>query len=127
MENQIPTQSQFTANEPLIAQDYLRSEKDLSEEQPKQTDSQKLLKIGIVIGGVIILLLLMTLIFYNPGQQPTDEQPEDPELVEQLSPEVSLLQSRVRNLRTQLEQADPVRSDLPFPPVDVQLRLDDKR
>jgi hypothetical protein len=134
MTNQdLPNQSQFSAQESMIAersQHSLEETAQPSEEETNQSNAAKRrqqLIIGVVALLALIILGLALLVWMSSGASPKESNLDDTNLVQTLPPEAGPLQVRVNNLKTQLMQADPAKNDLALPPLDMDLRLDPKQ
>jgi hypothetical protein len=71
---------------------------------------------------VLLLVLLVLAALFSPRNTmvPTDTNEVVTDTPKQLSP----LEQKVQNLKSELNQADPTRGQEPFPPVDLDIRLD---
>lgn len=80
--------------------------------------------IGVVL-LVVFLLLLVLIRMALPGTQPapTDDQSQ----IDQLNGEIDPLLNEIYLLDEQLQASDPAVDSVPFPPVDLTIRLDPKK
>ncbi len=71
--------------------------------------------LGCLIGGIWL--------WYSTRQTPLMTSPEPTLLPSTVPTAVSPLQSRLEEVKADLEIADPTRRDFSFPPVDLELQL----
>ena len=119
-------QTQFVAESPLM--DNIDPEEtlvdDLSVEEQKQLQLKKVKK--IVIGSAVFLFILLIIFIVARSRSVR----EDEEIVE--NDEIKLTEivvgpfnQRLLELENELEIADPNQEDLPFPPINSEITLDE--
>ncbi|MBT3249312.1 MAG: hypothetical protein HN846_00245 [Candidatus Pacebacteria bacterium] len=119
-------QTQFVAESPLM--DNIDPEEtlvdDLSVEEQKQLQQKKVKK--IVIGSAVFLFILLIIFIVARSRSVR----EDEEIVE--NDEIKLTEivvgpfnQRLLELENELEIADPNQEDLPFPPINSEITLDE--
>lgn len=115
-------QTHFAYEEPLFEQPPTVPS-DEPVKPPVPWYKKKLVLVGI-IGGVLFLLLLLLILM-----QPRRQEPEDSKATPTPSPVANFgpLEARVIELQQELEAADPAKQDLPFPPVNMEMRIPDER
>jgi len=120
-------QTQFASQEPVM-EDAVSYQEPVSEEiQAAQSKKKKnkLIVIGIIgfILIVVFVLLLVLISALSPTQQVTTDQLDD--VIETPQGELDPLLEEVYLLSDDLENADPSLDTIPFPPVDMELRLEE--
>lgn len=79
--------------------------------------------LGIAILAVVLILVALFALWRSRQRPETKPAVNlDPETKQQL---VGPFTKRLRELQQDLEKADPSQEDLPFPPVDLELSLED--
>lgn len=143
MPDQPLNQTEFAANEPLFEQRQQVEPKPDKNNSASTIDDQvspgsshkksflkklwpeKLWKKMAVVGGaVFILLLVITLvlaIFNRPGTGGPILQTEKEKIDEQAI--ITPFKQRLNEIQGELEQSDPAQEELPFPPVNMEIRL----
>lgn len=123
-QNNIPlNQTQFSFEEPIFEDPTIyQEEKPVVEEVPKKSRKKLYLIIGIGAFALLLILILFILIRMRGGTQEDDPLRRDPVAPEDLGP----LEQRIEESRQLLEDADPTKQDLSYPPINFSLRLDPK-
>jgi hypothetical protein len=75
--------------------------------------------LAVVLAIVIVAALIIAVRNRQPDQSATDTT-ATPSIVRQLTP----LEQRLEDARQLLREANPTTLDLPFPPIDMKLRID---
>lgn len=92
-------------------------------EGPSKKSNKKLMLIIGFVGFLILILGLVVIFSLSKGEQ--TEQLQEEELIEQKTT-TNPFQERITRAREELEDADPTKQDLSYPPIDMELRLDPK-
>lgn len=124
-EEQVPiNQTQFSFEEPIFEDTAVYAEeKPVEDAAPKPKKSKKIVVIAIV-GGIVLILGLLILIIVSMRNGVEEIVETEPEVI--VPQELSPLQKRIEDARELLELADPSKQDLAFPPVNMEIRLDQK-
>lgn len=122
-ENYNQNQTQFSVDEPIL-------EKPLDpvvEETPQQQQKKPIPKyVYIVIGAAVFIITILILAILNrPGDQPQEDDPVVP--TPTMSPELSPIEQKLNVAVQKLEDANPTTERYPFPPIDTELRIDDRK
>ncbi len=114
-------QTEFSSQQPILDRDY----EPVFDEKPKESRPwyKQTLIIAVIAGGFLILILLV-LLMMPVKQDKTTEQPDEQLPIGEVDQSDPMVQ-RLNRLRTDLNNADPTKSDLVFPLVDMKLKLDD--
>lgn len=118
MNQDSPNQTEFATHDSW--QDQVVVEPvDPVEEPPKR----KIPTLGLILGGGIFLLVLLIVlaVVLRPRMNPNDDGVENEDTIPQA--ELTGLQLQVASLSAELNSADPVKSEFPFPPVRMDLSL----
>ena len=122
-------QTQFS-NQAPVYQDQSPTPVQPQTSEPQQVApprKKNLLLIAGVIGAVILVLAgVLLMIMSKPKKEEPLAEIVPEEMVEE-QVELSPLEQRIKEARTDLESADPTQSSLAFPPVDSNIRLIDKK
>lgn len=121
-QEQTTNQTQFFSEEIL----YEKPGEFLPDESSKKIVKKPFLKtlLGKIIlgfGAFLVLILVFVLFTLN---KPKEQEKEIEEKQTEQKGEETHLQIKLDNLQEQLEEADPTRKELPFPPVNLDIRLD---
>ena len=123
MKNQ-PTllnQTSFSEEEPLLEKPADYDEKLANRKKFFKTKQEKLLKILIFLFSFfLILIIALYFVFKKPKPVEIEKPTEKVEQVQSLDP----LRKRIKVLSEDLNEADPTKQELPFPPVDLKIRID---
>jgi len=119
-------QTSFGLEKPLFEEPPFFAKPALSvneaeEPKPKNTRQKWLIIGGITIVALLALLLGVLMLFRTPGTGLSDTFNFNP-IIENSPP--SEMQLRVKSLQEELTEADPAKRDYPFPPIDMDIRLD---
>jgi hypothetical protein len=120
-ENYNQNQTQFSIEEPIL--ETPQPEIDPTAVQPKKKTKPI---VYIIIGVVVLLITIIILAALNRPEEVVEEltiEEPTPTLVQELSPIEKKLQVAV----DKLEKANPTTEQYPFPPVDMELRIDDAK
>lgn len=115
-------QTQFTADEPLLEQP-IQPVVTPTDPAPIKKSPPKWLVPAIVGVGVITLLIILIALRSRSEINLPPESVVQPPPARELSP----LELRLEEIRLQLRAANPTLQELPFPPLDMQLKIDDAR
>lgn len=118
-------QTVFASQEPIyqdVAMPELPGEKKMAE--PKKTPPRFIVIVLCAVGAIMTLLVLLLLLVPRSPMnilktQASPSPSPQAELTEQ--------QQRVKELSDELKAADPKKLDLPFPPVLINIGLNDER
>lgn len=125
MQNLDSNQTQFSEITPVFESGATTSVQKPTVEEvlPKKKTNLPLL-VGI-FGLVLFFVFLMTLILIQSQKSanPTDDN-NDGSLVDQNNGQNDPLLEEIYDLDDQLQSSDPTIDEIPFPPVDMTLRLD---
>ncbi len=115
-------QTHFGAEEPLF-EPVWQPQPVVTEVAPTSPKNRKKL---FLIGGVavvIVLVLLTSLMALSDRSGPllTETESTPPPSSQTLSP----LDTKIKDLKTELKAADPSEQELPFPPVQMTIFLDE--
>jgi len=117
-------QTNFAFEEPIFSDTNVElpvEEKLVEPVDPKNTKKKKII-IGVTVFFVFLLILIvMVKLKKKPKIETAPEEPA--KVMKDLSP----LEERIENVRLELDAADPANQDLTFPPVNMKLRLDEKK
>lgn len=125
-------QTKFSYEKPFF-EEVAQVPGDLSETQvpPAQTGIKAWVRAHLLLSTVLITLLIVVLV---GGMAALLLQPRSKELQPQNSgtvttPPVPLspLEQKILDIRTELDSADPTRGQEPFPPIDMDIRLDESQ
>ncbi|OGJ37831.1 MAG: hypothetical protein A2383_01955 [Candidatus Pacebacteria bacterium RIFOXYB1_FULL_39_46] len=117
-------QTQFIVEEPLLEKPVVVQPPPEQKEEIKPSRFSKWK--WLLVGGVATLLIIALIIVLRLS--PTMDDPEEEETSSNGIPSVlSPLEQRLEIAKQNLEQANPTTQDLPFPPLDLKLRIDDAR
>ncbi len=122
----MPDQTQFITESPLYAEAEVAdvSEKFLSEQELKQRQQKKIKR--IVIGMAIFLFVAVSIFILIKSrsriEKEEDSKAEEIELDEVI---VGPFNQRLLELEKELELADPNQEELPFPPIDFEISLEE--
>lgn len=116
-------QTAFSAEQPALQDPELtfdQMEKQANKLKKKPIYKQK--KFIVVIPLIFIVLVIVLLLLLPKKPEP----PEEEELVLPPSQEQTsnYMVERIRRLQAELKEADPTKTDILFPPVDMKLELD---
>lgn len=114
-------QTQFTVEQPILQPQVLVA---TPEEPPTSPSSRR--RWVLAVGGIGVLLLV-GIIWFALSAKPSAPVNEDIPLPQGVVRELSPLERRLEETKDQLRQANPTTQDLPFPPVDAELRIDSAR
>ncbi len=117
-------QTEFTFEEPLFqkrgGEASAASPMSAAAVPPKQ--KQTLFLIAALVVGVMLLLIGLLVIVAPTPTQPQRQQQASP--AASLDPVANPLRQRLNALDDQLDQADPARPPLTFPPVEMVIELE---
>lgn len=118
-------QTQFASQEPVMEGLASYQEPASEQEQPKQKKkSNKLVLVG-VIGFILIIVFILLLILIRTLSTPRKTTTDgNGQVIDYNQGEIDPLLEEVYLLSEELENADPSIDTIPFPPVNMELRLD---
>jgi hypothetical protein len=118
-------QTQFAAEEPLFEQP-VKIEAPQPTEAPKvEPSSKKSTKRIAIVGGLLFFILLIIILLAAALRKPSAPTEEEAEFTSEEEQRImGPFSQRISELENQLELADPSQEDLPFPPVDMEIKLD---
>ena len=80
----------------------------------------------MIVGGLafifLVLVLVIASIIGNSNKKPIDQAQEQPPVQQQSSDDP--LQQELNQLKSELEQADPSKRELPFPQIELEINLE---
>lgn len=117
-------QTRFSVEEPIFTD--FNVEMPVDESQQEQNKKPNKRKKILIIGGVVFFLVIILLLVLTRGKSPVQIpifEPEETPTVVSDDPFVV----RIENAKLDLEIADPANQDLTFPPVDMDIRIDEKK
>ena len=119
-------QTQFAVQEPFfedIDQDQLATSRIIDPQvEVKAKKRRRLLIIGGSVAAIMILLIIFLVALVNNSRPGGITQPEPTSDSSQTSGDNYFL-PQIKEIRAELQAADPVANDVPFPPVDLNLSL----
>lgn len=119
-ESVLTNQTQFSYEEPYRETPTAHQSDDEVVKKP----TSKLGKLLMIVGG-IFAVLLMALVLLGRRPAVTQQSPfQQPVIVTPAPQETNPLADRVERLEKELQDADPVKQTLLFPPVELNIRLD---
>jgi hypothetical protein len=122
----IGDQTRFYSQEPIQEHVAFPDDPHPEPKKPILSPRRKKILIGVgialavVVGSIIFALILMR-------AKPAAEAPDSGVIPVVTDPNLSPLQTRVVELRSELEAADPSTDELPLPPLNLNLRLEAKQ
>lgn len=120
----IINQTQFSGEEPLLTKPIKEESDPLKEKTPSFLQT-KIGKIALIGGGIFVIILFLIIFFVMNKKDAPPIVIEDA-VVQESTKELSPLQEKVNLLQEQLEEADPTKQALSFPPVDLDLAITEK-
>ena len=122
----MPDQTQFMTESPLleeVAVDVV-AEPVLSAPELKRLQQQKLKKILILVAASLFIALGILALIKLRAKNTQEEtlEAEETELTEVV---VGSFNQRLSELENELELADPNQEELPFPPIDAEISLEE--
>ncbi len=118
-------QTQFAAEEPLFEKP-VKIEAPKPVEDPKvELPSKKSMKRAFITGGLLFFILMMVVLLGVALHKPAAPVEEETEFTSEEEQRImGPFSQRISELESQLELADPSQEDLPFPPVDMEIKID---
>jgi len=122
-------QTRFALEEPIL-ENVATVDQELSQEAEKnlvvpKKKSKKIILVGVVgLILIIVFILLLILVRFNSNGKKQLEEIREEEVVKEVG-ELSPLLREVYDLEASLKAADPSLSSIPFPPLNMELRLED--
>lgn len=123
-------QTDFSVQQPLSQKPEAEVEEIKNSENQKiqdsKTDKNTKLKKAVIIFAVIFFVLIFAIvIFALSGRRSSPRvEPTPPAIVQPVELNLSELEQKVEELQNYLDESDPTKQDLVFPPVNFDLRLD---
>jgi hypothetical protein len=117
------SQTQFSAEEPIFEQPPTNEAGAVKKSTLSLTALKKLPKWSWLVIGLISLLLILAIIaaLMKPDENPV---PTAEPVQVKLAPELTPFEQRLESAQQLLREANPTTEDFPFPPVDMELRID---
>lgn len=117
-------QTRFSVEEPIFTDYNVEIPVDESkQDQVKKPNKRKKI---LIIGGVVFLVILILLVVLTRGGSPVEIPIFDPEETPTVVSDDPFV-VRIENAKLDLEIADPANQDLTFPPVDMDIRIDEQQ
>jgi len=120
---ELTNQTRFSSEEPLFENPPFITSSSTAPVEPVQ--KKKFSPLLLLGGGVIglVVILLVAVVVFSPKRQntPVSVEPITQQAVENESTELT---RRLSEVEADLKAADPVKVDLPFPPVSFSIYLD---
>lgn len=131
MKDTVYNQTQFSLEEPFLqpveASSSQKKKKPEQDKKKQQLQKPPLKTFVVIFLSVIVFCIMILLLFVNrESVQPENLLPSasnTPSDDTQRTP----LQEQMSDFAELLERSDPAKQALIFPPVDMELRLDDKK
>lgn len=118
-------QTTFSGEQPFYQDPELTSAQiEKSTKPPNKKPWSKKKKVIVAI-PLLFVLMVVVLIILMP-KKPNQEKEPEPTLPPAENQDQSYMVERIRRLQKELKQADPTRTDVLFPPVDMAIELDPK-
>lgn len=114
-------QTRFSLEEPL-----LRSVDEGDEVADAALIKSTSKKRRLLVGGAVVLLLVILVLAIIASQGRKQVAPDIKDVAEENDPHLGPLEERIVKLKNDLGNADPTKQELPFPLLDMDLRLDKK-
>ncbi|GEM_PF-3091354 len=107
-----------------VSSDQWWTEGKVKSTTPKKNQAF-LIKFGIVV-ILMVIIILIALISSTTNKKSTDHDPFKMDLAQEEvgQQELTLLQQQIKDLRQQLNDADPTIKDSPFPNLDLEITID---
>ena len=120
-------QTQFAAQEPIM-ESLSGYEPEISTQEVKPKKKKSKLIIAGIIAFILIVVFILLLVLISSMSSPEEiETKDNGNVIENIDSELDPLLKEVYVLSQDLEIADPSLNTIPFPPVDMELRLDDPK
>ena len=119
----ITNQTDFSGSQPMRQRpEAITTPPPFSENDQNQRPWYKTKKVFLaVIPGLLLLLILVVALIPRKEQLPDSMEPTPTPAVEQTNDPMLL---RTQRLQAELQEADPSKTDILFPPIDMELELD---
>ncbi len=122
---ELTNQTQFGEEEPFFESPTLPEapvvKSDVAPPKPKKIWQQK--SFQLIGGGVIIFLFLLTALVASQPRQRIRQILQNTTQPSPL-PQASAFEVRVQKVKADLQNADPTKVDLPFPPIERNIFID---
>lgn len=116
-------QTQFATDEPILE----KPEQPVVEEQTVASVKKKPPKyLYFIIGGIVFILVILILAVLNKPNTQVEEAAEvtpTPTVAQELSP----IEQKLEVAKDKLDEANPTTEKYPFPPLNMELRIDEAR
>lgn len=119
-------QTQFMAESPLLEEVVVTdvAEPVLPESELKQAKQKKLVKI-LVLAVAVLLITLGIVVLVKLQAKNKSEQTSETEETQLNEVVVGPFNQRLSELEKELKLADPNQEELPFPPIDAEINLEE--
>lgn len=124
-------QTQFVEDLPLKTQNgnaqpsVVSPDVDQEEPVPIKKKRNPLLIAALALGGILVISLFASLLLTRKTAQQTGSSPQTQASASPVDTTVHPLQQDITDLDAAVQAADPDKTDVPFPPVSMELRLRD--
>jgi hypothetical protein len=112
-------QTQFAVEEPLMELPVEPPAAPQPETPAKKTLPKWLLPVAA--GVLVLFLIILAIAARNRTQGPMENEPKPPATA---APVLSPMEQRLEATKALLRDANPTIQDLPFPPLDMKLKID---
>ncbi|MDQ3008728.1 MAG: hypothetical protein M3Q81_03955 [bacterium] len=115
-------QTAFAQEEPLLenVQSTVPQTESVEPKSPWFKQPKKLLLLLVAVLGALALILMVLFSMESPMIVESEPTPT-PKVI---NPELTPYQQRLERIKAELELANPTKPDLPFPAIDMTIRLD---
>lgn len=120
-------QTQFSLEEPFFQNSEPVQPKMPENPQPVPVAPQSNMKRNLIAGGVLFFVFFLFLVVLLLGRGKGTIELPLPSSAPNQPGEVTELQLQVENYQESLEGIDPTKQTLVFPPVNMKLRLEEKK
>ena len=127
IQDPLESQSEFVVDQDGVVHGHIEQPVQKKASTRIESQSRKMIKIGLIVLAVMMGLMLILVILLSRMTRSRVEPPPiviETFSVEYLTPEIGQFQKDLDELRVELRSADPTFKDDPFPPVDMNIRLE---
>lgn len=120
-------QNQFSQQSPVLeeAHEELAQPDPVSTQQTQTKKPNKKLLIAIVVFLFVIILVLMGVLLFVEPPAEKQPQPTNPTPTPAVKQADDKLEKQLQEVKQSLEAADPAKKELPFPPVELEINLEE--